>query len=129
MAKDLTKLYSRPGAEAYHVFEDDNGQVQVKMGDRTAVTAVPSDQGNVILINGDRIYLGDAYSLPPGTVRITATQIVIGHPIGLRSVICVAGSAITLTLYDNGTVGAGNKLYEKAMSAGDKIVSLPQFRQ
>ena len=32
MAKDLTKLYSRPGAEAYHVFEDDNGQVQVKMG-------------------------------------------------------------------------------------------------
>lgn len=32
MAKDLTKLYSRPGAEAFHVFEDDNGQVQVKMG-------------------------------------------------------------------------------------------------
>lgn len=45
MAKDLTKLYSRPGAEAYHVFEDDNGQVQVKMGDRTAVTAVPSARG------------------------------------------------------------------------------------
>ncbi len=42
MAKDLTKLYSRPGAEAFHVFEDDNGRVQVKMGDRTAVTAVPS---------------------------------------------------------------------------------------
>jgi len=41
MAKDLTKLYSRPGAEAFHVFEDDSGQVQVKMGDRTAVTAVP----------------------------------------------------------------------------------------
>lgn len=42
MAKDLTKLYSRPGAEAFHVFEDDSGQVQVKMGDRMAVTAVPS---------------------------------------------------------------------------------------
>lgn len=45
MAKDLTKLYSRPGAEAFHVFEDDNGQVQVKMGDRTVVTAVPSVRG------------------------------------------------------------------------------------
>lgn len=45
MAKDLTKLYSRPGAEAYHVFEDDNGQVQVKLGDRTVVTAVPSNTG------------------------------------------------------------------------------------
>ena len=45
MAKDLTKLYSRPGAEAFHVFEDDNGQVQVKMGNRTAVTAVPSGPG------------------------------------------------------------------------------------
>lgn len=30
--KELTELYSGPGAEAYHVFEDDNGQVQVKMG-------------------------------------------------------------------------------------------------
>lgn len=45
MAKDLTKLYSRPGAEAFHVFEDDSGQVQVKMGGRTAVTAVPSGPG------------------------------------------------------------------------------------
>lgn len=45
MAKDLTKLYSRPGAEAFHVFEDDNGQVQVKMGNRTAVTAVPEGSG------------------------------------------------------------------------------------
>lgn len=48
MAKDLTKLYSRPGAEAFHVFEDDNGQVQVKMGNRTAVTAVPSGSGVAI---------------------------------------------------------------------------------
>lgn len=53
MAKDLTKLYSRPGAEAYHVFEDDNGQVQVKMGNRTAVTAVPSGSGVVNLSVGD----------------------------------------------------------------------------
>lgn len=52
MAKDLTKLYSRPGAEAFHVFEDDNGQVQVKMGNRTVVTAVPSDQGLVISTSG-----------------------------------------------------------------------------
>lgn len=66
MAKDLTKLYSRPGAEAFHVFEDDNGQVQVKMGNRTAVTAVPSGSG--VGNSGGRIALQAGADLAGGGV-------------------------------------------------------------
>lgn len=38
--KELTKLYSRPGAEVYRVFEDQLGKVRIQLGDTEVVSAV-----------------------------------------------------------------------------------------
>lgn len=40
--KELTELYSGPGAESFRVFEDENGRVRATMGTGEIVTAVPS---------------------------------------------------------------------------------------
>lgn len=82
----------------------------------------PVTGGSGILLDG-RVVVPEeeqAYKLPPAKVRITATQIVVGKPIGLKSVKCIAGSAIALTIYDNGTTGAGTVLFTQTMSAGDE---------
>lgn len=78
--------------------------------------------GSGILLDG-RVVVPEeeqAYKLPPAKVRITATQIVVGKPIGLKSVKCVVGTAIALTIYDNGTAAAGTVLFTQTMSAGDE---------
>lgn len=78
--------------------------------------------GSGILLDGVLVVpeAEQAYSLPPAKQRITATQIVVGKPVGLKSVKCIAGTAIALTIYDNGTTGAGTVLFSQTMSAGDE---------
>lgn len=43
--KELTELYSGPGAESFRVFEDENGRVRATMGRGEIVTATPSSGG------------------------------------------------------------------------------------
>lgn len=101
MAKDLTKLYSRPGAEAYHVFEDDNGQVQVKMGNRTAVTAVPSGPGLGKLSVGGR----DALIVGAANVIVPADF----DPAPFRKMFARAASGLgrLMVIGDSTTLGDG----------------------
>jgi hypothetical protein len=40
--KELTELYSGPGAESFRVFEDENGRVRATMGPGEIITASPS---------------------------------------------------------------------------------------
>ena len=44
--KELTELYSGPGAESFRVFEDENGRVRATMGTGEIVTAVPLGAGD-----------------------------------------------------------------------------------
>lgn len=43
--KELTELYSGPGAESFRVFEDENGKVRATMGRGEIITAIPSGPG------------------------------------------------------------------------------------
>lgn len=43
--KELTELYSGPGAESFRVFEDENGRVRATMGPGEIITAIPSGSG------------------------------------------------------------------------------------
>ena len=43
--KELTELYSGPGAESFRVFEDENGRVRATMGPGEIITAIPSGPG------------------------------------------------------------------------------------
>lgn len=45
--KELTELYSGPGAESFRVFEDENGRVRATMGRGEIVTATPSAGGGL----------------------------------------------------------------------------------
>jgi len=40
--KELTELYSGPGAESFRGFEDENGRVRATMGPGEIITAIPS---------------------------------------------------------------------------------------
>lgn len=68
------------------------------------------------------IFGGETYALPAATVRITASQGIVGKTCGLASVKCVVGTAITITIHDNATVAAGTVLFAQEMSAGDEAV-------
>jgi hypothetical protein len=62
------------------------------------------------------------YLLPPVTLRITASQGVVGKSCGLVSVKCIAGTSITVTIYDNATIAAGTVLFTQVMSAGEEML-------
>ena len=58
-------------------------------------------------------------------LRITASQIVKGSAGRLDSIDCIAGSGITLTVYDNPWVASGTVLYSGTLSAGQSATLSP----
>lgn len=62
-------------------------------------------------------------------LRITASQIVKGSAGRLDSIDCVAGSGITLTVYDNPWTASGSVLYTGTLSAGQSasLSSVPLY--
>ena len=46
--KELTELYSGPGAESFCVFEDENGRVRATMGPGEIITSISSGPGMAI---------------------------------------------------------------------------------
>lgn len=62
-------------------------------------------------------------------LRITASQIVKGSPGRLYSINCIAGSGITLTVYDNPWTASGSVLYTGTLSAGQSatLSSVPLY--
>ncbi len=51
--KELTELYSGPGAESFRGFEDENGRVRATMGPGEIVTAAPKGAGMAIQDGGE----------------------------------------------------------------------------
>lgn len=58
-------------------------------------------------------------------LRITASQIVKGSPGRLDGINCIAGSGITLTIYDNPWTASGSVLYTGTLSAGQSATLSP----
>lgn len=73
------------------------------------------------------VYQSATSGLPvdAGTLRITASQIVKGSAGRLDSINCIAGSGITMTVYDNPWSASGTVLYSGTLSAGQSATLSP----
>lgn len=104
-------------------FSDDSLQ---KFNVKDTATYSTDSNGNVVGLvgpDGSVVKIADTlYILPPTTLRVTAAQTVVGKSCKLTSVKCVAGTTITLTIYDNQTLAAGSVLFSQVMSADDEAV-------
>lgn len=73
------------------------------------------------------VYVLSSSGLPSDapSLRITASQIVKGSAGRLDSISCIAGSGITLTVYDNPWAASGTILYSGTLSAGQSATLSP----
>ena len=94
------------GAQVLGVYFDYGSNSTVQGGDKNSGIAQLSDIGNKTL------------SVIP--TRVTDSQIVSGSSVFIKSIECISGTSVSLTLYDNQNAAAGVVLYSQTMSAGDK---------